>query len=285
MTLPTTMRAAVLNGSRPLELTTLPVPSPGPGELLMKVAAAGICHTDQIMEGLHKALGTGPGLPLGHEGAGVVVAVGEGVQGFAVGDRILSPAHSDWCGSCPDCKRGDDRLCAKRSFHAGQMAIQIAKAKGVKVVALDVDETKLSAAKELGADGTVNPAKAGADLAAQVAAVLGGHAPDASIVYTGAVPAFASATTIVRPGGAAVFVGVPDGPVTLDVMALELANVRILTQLAGSSEQAAEVMKMIAEGKVKPRVTPCKLEDINGVFEEMDRGAVRDRYVVQLEAK
>lgn len=93
------------------ELVTVPVPVPGPGEVLLKVEAAGLCHSDlHLMEW---RAGTVPyTLPftLGHETAGTVVALGPGTRGVSDGDRVL--VYARWgCGTCWHCLRGMENLC------------------------------------------------------------------------------------------------------------------------------------------------------------------------------
>src|SRR5690606_18401309 len=103
------VRAAVLPAvSAPLEITGIELPDPGPGEVRVRLAAAGVCHSDlSLTDGTMR-------LPvpavLGHEGAGTVVSVGEGVTGVAPGDEVvLNWAPS--CGACPACARGEVWLC------------------------------------------------------------------------------------------------------------------------------------------------------------------------------
>ena len=106
-----TMRAMVLDKPRtPLVLRERPVPAPGKGEILVEVAACGVCRTD-----LHVVDGdlTEPKLPIvpGHEIVGRVAAVGEGVSGFAVGERVGVPWLGATCGVCPYCRSGRENLC------------------------------------------------------------------------------------------------------------------------------------------------------------------------------
>jgi S-(hydroxymethyl)mycothiol dehydrogenase len=85
------------------------VESPGPGEVMVRVAASGVCHTDLTIKNLK-----GNGMPfpivLGHEGAGYVEQVGEGVTHLAVGDPVVI-AYRAPCEQCPACRRGDPRHC------------------------------------------------------------------------------------------------------------------------------------------------------------------------------
>ena len=103
------MRAAVMRERHaPLVLEEISIDAPGPGEVLVRTAASGICHSD-----LHVVEGTLPMPPpciLGHEPAGVVEAVGPGVAGFAPGDHVIG-CISAWCGECEMCLRGKPHLC------------------------------------------------------------------------------------------------------------------------------------------------------------------------------
>jgi propanol-preferring alcohol dehydrogenase len=106
------MKAARLHAyGRPLVLDEIPVPEPGPGEVLIQVEAAGFCHSDlHVIDGEIRTLPRLP-LTLGHENAGRVEAVGAGVRGVARGDSVL--IYGGWgCGLCDWCVRGDEQLCA-----------------------------------------------------------------------------------------------------------------------------------------------------------------------------
>ena len=109
MNLPRTMRALQLRAVGQLREVELPVPSPKPGELLIATAATTICTSD-LIDILHNPFGTKLPRVLGHEGAGVVAALGEGVTGFRVGDRVTAHPVIP-CGQCESCKRGLGHLC------------------------------------------------------------------------------------------------------------------------------------------------------------------------------
>jgi len=107
-----TMRAGVVHGfGKPLSIEEIPIPTPGPGEVLIKVVANGVCHTD-----LHAVEGdwpVKPALPFvpGHEAAGYVAACGPGVVGLKDGDRVGVAWLHDACGQCEYCRTGWDSLC------------------------------------------------------------------------------------------------------------------------------------------------------------------------------
>jgi len=103
-------QAVLLNeAGRDAEVEDVTIDDPGPGEVLVKLAASGVCHTDLTVKNLN---GNGMAFPivLGHEGAGYVEAIGEGVSGLAIGDPVVL-AYRAPCGLCPSCLRGDPRHC------------------------------------------------------------------------------------------------------------------------------------------------------------------------------
>ncbi|MEU7711976.1 alcohol dehydrogenase AdhP [Micromonospora chalcea] len=106
------MRASVVTAfDRPMEITERPVPEAGPGEILVRIEASGLCHTD-----IHAARGEWPVKPTppfvpGHEGVGLVEQVGPGVTEHAVGDRVALPWLGWACGTCSYCVTGWETLC------------------------------------------------------------------------------------------------------------------------------------------------------------------------------
>ena len=110
------MQAMVLHRQHaPLVLEELPLNDPGPGEILIEVAACGVCRTD-----LHVVDGdlTQPALPVipGHEVIGRVLALGAGVDGFEAGQRVGVPWLGWTCGVCDFCRRGEENLCPNARF-------------------------------------------------------------------------------------------------------------------------------------------------------------------------
>ncbi|CAN7298881.1 alcohol dehydrogenase AdhP [Rhizobium sp. LjRoot258] len=110
------MKAAVVRQFRtPLVIEEMAVPTPRPGQILVKYEATGVCHTD-----LHAANGDWPVKPNppfvpGHEGVGFVAAVGGGVKRVKEGDRVGVPWLHSACGYCPHCRTGWETLCASQS--------------------------------------------------------------------------------------------------------------------------------------------------------------------------
>lgn len=116
------MRALVLHGPDDLRLEDLPVPDPGPGEVLLRVTRALTCATDAKMlrQGRHPALPPAPA-PFGHEACGVVAATGDGVDAAREGDPVVV-ANSAPCGTCPPCLRGRPSLCEDIVYLSGAYA-------------------------------------------------------------------------------------------------------------------------------------------------------------------
>lgn len=95
------------------ELVDIPTPEPGPGQVLLQVTAAGVCHSDAFLMGLPREQYTfGLPLTLGHEGAGRVAAVGAGVDDGLLGVNAL--VYGPWgCGQCWHCAQGMENYCSR----------------------------------------------------------------------------------------------------------------------------------------------------------------------------
>src|ERR1700722_900402 len=107
-----TMKAAMVHAfGKPLTIEEVAIPTPGPGEVLVKIVETGVCHTD-----LHAADGDWPVKPTppfipGHEGAGIVAALGAGVTSLKEGDPVGIAWLHDACGECEYCQTGWETLC------------------------------------------------------------------------------------------------------------------------------------------------------------------------------
>jgi L-iditol 2-dehydrogenase len=117
-----TMRAAVLYGKEDVRVESIPVPKPGPGELLLRIGAALTCGTDLkvFKRGYHARMIRPPSV-FGHECSGTVVEKGEGVTRFSEGDRVVV-ANSAPCGNCYWCRREQENLCENLEFLNGAYA-------------------------------------------------------------------------------------------------------------------------------------------------------------------
>ncbi|MCW2856867.1 MAG: Alcohol dehydrogenase, zinc-binding [Marmoricola sp.] len=109
------MRAAVVTSfTQPLEIREVPVPIPGPGQILVRIEASGLCHTD-----IHAAHGDWPVKPMppfvpGHEGVGIVEGLGDGVTHRSIGERVGIPWLGHACGRCDHCVKGWETLCEEQ---------------------------------------------------------------------------------------------------------------------------------------------------------------------------
>ena len=101
------MRAVVYRGINDMRVETVPVPEIGAGELLIKVATCGICGTD--LKKIHMGSHSAPRI-FGHEMAGTVVQVGEGVTKYSVGERVMTFHHVP-CGECYYCRKRTPSQC------------------------------------------------------------------------------------------------------------------------------------------------------------------------------
>lgn len=114
-------------GDPRLVLQEVPEPDLRPGHVILDVAAAGICGTDVHIR--HDEYRSDPPVTLGHEVAGTIAALGAGVTGWNVGDRVTTETYFSSCGRCPPCRTGRPNLCAQRrsigSFEDGGFAAKL----------------------------------------------------------------------------------------------------------------------------------------------------------------
>lgn len=336
-----TMKAAIVKQfGKPLVIEEVPVPQPGPGEVLVKVKACGVCHTD-----LHAASGDWPVKPVppfipGHEVAGIVAALGPGVKNLKVGDAVGVAWLHDACMSCEYCETGWETLCehqhntgysvnggfaeyviASAAFAAklsasvdfaaiapilcagvttykglketeakpgewvvisgvgglGHVAIQYAKAMGLKVVAVDIAEDKLKLARETGADLAVNALEA--DSVEKVLAATGGGAHGV-LVTAVSTAAFAQALKMVRRKGTVSLVGLPPGEFPTPIFDVVLKRITVRGSIVGTRRDLDEAIAFAADGKVKAEVTKVPLAQINDVFDRMKAGKIDGRMVL-----
>jgi len=106
------MKALILTEYHRLEYGEMPEPQVGPGEVLLQVKACGICGSD--IHGIDGSTGRRiPPIVMGHEACGEIVKLGEGVKGYAIGDKVTFDS-TIYCGKCHYCRRGQINLCNNR---------------------------------------------------------------------------------------------------------------------------------------------------------------------------
>jgi len=338
-----TMKAAVVrNFKQPLAIEEVAVPSPQPGQILVKIEASGVCHTD-----LHAADGDWPVKPTppfipGHEGVGHVAAVGAGVSHVKEGDRVGVPWLYSACGHCRHCLGGWETLCESQqntgysvnggfaeyvvadpdyvghvpvnvSFvdiapilcagvtvykalkatdtrpgdwvvvsgigGLGHMAVQYAKAMGLNVIAVDVDDSKLELARTLGASLGANARNA--DPAAFVKKEVGGAH---GVLVTAVSPkAFEQAMGMVGRGGTVSLVGLPPGDFPLSIFNTVLNGITVRGSIVGTRLDLQEALDFAGQGKVKATVATERLENINHIFSRMRAGDIQGRIVIDFQ--
>jgi propanol-preferring alcohol dehydrogenase len=336
------MKAAVVTAfGQPLEIREVEVPTPAAGQVLVKIAASGVCHTD-----LHAAEGDWPVKPNppfipGHEGVGHVVAVGAGVTHVKEGDRVGVPWLYSACGHCEHCLGGWETLCEAQQNTGysvnggfaeytladagyvgrlpdnvgfveiapilcagvtvykglkmtdtkpgnwvvisgigglGHMAVQYARAMGLNVAAVDVDDKKLDLARRLGAEVTVNARQQ--DPAAYLKKEIGGA--HGALVTAVSPKAFEQAIGMTRRGGTIALNGLPPGDFPLSIFDMVLNGTTVRGSIVGTRLDLQEALDFAGEGKVKATVSAEPLENINAIFSRMHEGGIEGRVVIDM---
>lgn len=341
----TMMKAAVLHQiGGPLQIQQVPVPQPGPGEVLIRITACGVCHSDlHAMDGDWAAQPVLPLIP-GHEITGQVVALGSGVQEPVVGSIVGVPWLYSACGTCEFCLGGMETICPKSestgytkpggyaeymvapaAFVAnipdnvdlyelapilcagvttyrglkrsratpgqwvavlgigglGHVAVQYAIAMGLRVVAVDVSEDKLELARSYGAECLINALDNPVETLREK--IPGGV--HAAVVTAVANAAFEQSVAMLRPGGTAVFIGLPGGSadtVRASISAISGWELSITGSNIGTRQDLNEAVAFAARGKVRAQVVKDSLDNINEIFERMRKGALVGRTVLAI---
>ncbi|HLX00239.1 MAG TPA: zinc-dependent alcohol dehydrogenase [Candidatus Acidoferrales bacterium] len=157
----------------------------------------------------------------------------------------------------------------------GHLAVQVARAMGAEVVAVDVDDAKLALARESGAQQTLNSVKK--DAAAELRASGGVHL---ALVATPAKSAYDAAFTVPRAGGAVMIVGLPYELLTFDAVKLARNEARILTSVVGTRQDVRDTLALAAAGKLHCKVESRPLAQINEILDSMRRGGLLGRMVL-----
>ncbi|SEA15999.1 alcohol dehydrogenase AdhP [Rubrimonas cliftonensis] len=340
--LPNTMKAAVVTRlGAPLEIREVAVPRPGPGQIVARVRASGVCHTD-----LHAAMGdwpvkpTAPFIP-GHEGVGEVAALGAGVTHLKEGDRVGMPWLHTACGRCEHCAGGWETLCESQQMTGytvdggyaeyvladanyvgrlpdglefgaaapvlcagvtvykglketearpgqwvaisgigglGHMAVQYARAMGLRVIAVDIAEDKLALARSLGAEIALNGLEC--DVAAEAQKLIGGV--HGALVTAVSTQAFAQAVGMLRRHGTLSLVGLPPGDFPLPIFEVVLKRITVRGSIVGTRNDLAEALAFAGEGRVSSHYSWDVLDNINAIFDRMRQGAIEGRVVLRM---
>ena len=336
--------AQVEEFGQPLVFNELDIPTPGPGQILVKTEACGVCHTD-----LHARNGDWPlkpALPFtpGHEGIGIVTELGAGVTAVKKGDRVGVPWLYSACGHCEFCLAAQETVCADAEFGGytrnggfaeyiianpnyvahipkglsaldaaplicagittykglketqakpgqwvvisgigglGHLGVQYAKAMGLHVCAVDIDDAKLKHATLLGADAVVN-AKHEDAAAAVINATNGGA--HGVLITAPSLPAFEQGVAMTRKHGTCVLVGIPPGKFPTPLFDVVANCITIRGSFVGTRSDMAEALAFAADGKVKADIELQPLSAINEVFDRLANGEVPSRVVIDFTA-
>jgi propanol-preferring alcohol dehydrogenase len=340
--IPKKMKAAVIHQfDQPLQIEEMPVKEPGEYQILVKVIACGVCHTDlHACEGDWPVQAKRPLIP-GHEALGYVVALGRGVNTVKEGDIVGVPWLYSACGCCEFCITGWETLCDTQQnggysvdggfaeyvvadsryvahfppnidFTAmapiicagvtvykglketdvkpgewvaisgigglGHLAVQYAKAMGLHVAAIDIADDKLELAKSLGAELVVNAKETdpGAFLKKETGGMHG-------VLVTAPSPiAFKQGLSVLRRKGTIALNGLPKGSFDLPIFETVLNRFTVRGSIVGTRKDMQEAIEFALDGKVKATVHPKKLEDINLIFDEMKKGDIQGRVVLEI---
>lgn len=158
----------------------------------------------------------------------------------------------------------------------GHYAVQIAKAMGTRVIAVDIQAAKLDLARELGADVTIDASKEKAEKA--IRGMGGAHV---AVCLASSAEVIAKAFEGLRRGGTLVLVGLPPGTFTLPILGSVAKGIRILTSAVGTRQDLREVLSLAAARKIRTVAETCRLEDINGVLARMREGNISGRVVLE----
>lgn len=306
------MRVAMYYNNKDIRIEEVPTPKIGPGELLVRIVASGICGSD-VMEWYRVERAP---LVLGHEIAGEVVEVGEGVDRYKEGDRVVASHHVP-CNTCQYCLSGHHTACDtlrstnfdpggfaeyvrlpainvdrgvylipdEVSFEeatlteplacvlrgqriarlqpgeavlvigsgiAGLLHIQLACAMGAgRVLATDISEARLQAARVFGADVVIHADK---DIPSEVRRVNDGWLADKVLVCTGAESANLQALESVERGGTVLFFAPTDQGVTLPISVNDLFfrnDITLTTSYAGSPADHVTALELIRTRRVR----------------------------------
>jgi propanol-preferring alcohol dehydrogenase len=336
------MKAAVVTDFHsPLEIQDLPIPEPGPGQVLVRMETSGLCHTD-----IHAAHGDWPVKPTppfipGHEGIGHVEKLGAGVTNRTVGQRVAIAWLGSACGECRYCIGGWETLCESQedsgysingtfaeyavaaaafatpvpdgissrdagpltcagvtTYKAikvarvtsaetvaifgvgglGHLALQYARIAGGFVIGVDIEDSKLSMATELGADHVVNARTSDPVEAIQK---LGGA--DVAVALAASPESFDQAYRSLRRGGRLVCVALPadNAALSLPIFDTVLNGKSVIGSIVGTRNDLNDVFTLHAAGRTKVIAVDRKLDEVNQSIDDVLSGRIPARIVFQ----
>lgn len=291
---------------KPPVVVDIPIPKPGPGQVLLKITAGGVCHSDDYVMGLSEKDYHEQGYPLpltlGHEGAAAegirppglgsqgsmaeymivddarhLVPLGDldPVQNVSLTDAGLTPYHAIK-NSLPKLGAGTVAVVIGTGG-LGHVGIQILKAiSGATVIALDVNDEKLKLATEVGADHVLI---SDASAAEKIRELTGGLGANAVFDFVGANPTIALAQSVAALEADITIVGIGGGSMTLGFGSIAYdAAVRI--PYWGSRAELIEVLDLARAGKIHVQTESYTLDDGPKAYEDLASNSIRGRAVI-----
>ncbi|KAI8279045.1 hypothetical protein K4K56_012887 [Colletotrichum sp. SAR 10_98] len=298
-------------GTTKTEVVELPIPTPGPGEVLVRLQYSGVCHTDYgfCMNAFSSVpFPTPKGQVGGHEGVGEVVAVGVGVTTPAIGQRVGIKYAADACLNCDgldsaeaaplmcagvsvytalkraDARHGDWIVIAGAGGGLGHLAIQYANVLGCRVLAMDLG-IKEKFCRDLGAqefvDFTSFPTEE--DLANEIKRITGGGARIV-LMCSSNKKAYIQSPRWLGFRGKLVCLGVPEhsSPAIGEVEPMLCDELTIFGVKTGNRLEAKECLEIAARGKVKTHFQLRRMRSLTKIFTEMESGEIQGRVVIDL---
>ena len=347
------MKAAqIIEPNKPLKISEVDTPSATDRQVLVKVKAVGVCHSDLHLweggydtgDGFMKVTDRGVKFPVipGHEIVGTVKEIGDSVEGINVGDDVLV---YPWigCGNCSTCKKGDTNLCeAPKSLGVfqdggyaeyslvpdykflakisgidldaaaslacsgltaytaikkaisnspenilivgagglGLMGVQIARALSkANIICADLDDEKLSKAKEMGAHNIVNTKDS--ESSKKIMSICNEKGADSIVDFVNAPPTVKLDLAVIRKRGNIVLVGLFGGAVDLPLVSIPLKAITIQGAYTGNYNDMLELIDLAKRGVIKPIVSKhYSMDEANAALEDLKNRKVVGRSVI-----
>ena len=298
---------------QPLKRVELPDPVAGPGDIVIDIKAAGLCHSDvSYLDGTITSLLKHVPIVLGHEIAGIVSAVGAGVTDFSVGSRVGIPATVESPGTARDggfadkvvvsaalCVHVPDSVAfeqaapamdAARTAYRGLVtAGHVTAGTTVGIIGFGgLGSLAVQIAHAVGATvyvAEVNEAawdearKLGARGVAADIREFEGQGLDVIVDFAGYGTTTAAAIDAVRPRGRVVQVGLAKEMATISAQKITMKEITYIGAANGEKSEAEAVLALMASGKIKSDVLPISFDDIPASLQKLEHGGVRGRFV------
>lgn len=335
------MKAAVVTAfGESLQILDRAIPEPGQGEVLVRMEACGLCHTD-----IHAAQGDWPVKPTlpfvpGHEGIGIIEKLGAGVSARVIGERVAIAWLGYACGECRFCIDGRETLCelqqntgysrdgafaeyavvnarfavpvpegispadaapltcaglttykALKVAHIaptervaifgigglGHLAVQYGRIMGGSVIAVDIEDSKLQLAKDLGAEHGINAREAD-----PVAAIKDLGGADVAVVLAASPRVFEQAFASLNRGGRLICVALPaDQQMNISIFETVIRGLSIIGSIVGTRADLSEVFALHASGRTRIIAEPRSLDQINESIADVASGRILARLVIE----